>query len=95
MRRHPTCGAVVDIHDERAPDLCVLPAGHPGDCSHLSSDAPRRLIPLRCTFCGETWTGPASLIGRACNADPLAAPAVVQCEPEELERSIDWGKEVF
>ena len=53
-------------------------------------------IPLRCDFCGETWEGPASSIGRSCEQNPLAGSVDVrQCEPEELERFVDWDREVF
>jgi len=47
-------------------------------------------IPLRCTFCGETWAGPASMIGKSCVNNPhLGSPDVVQCDPEDLDQPVE------
>lgn len=58
-------------------------------------DTPGTTCPLRCLFCGETWIGSRRMIGKACQLDPLSSPSVVQCDPEELESSVDWEREVF
>lgn len=51
-------------------------------------------IPLKCSACGETWVGSASMIGKSCINNPLVgSPDVVQCDPEELDRIIDWDAE--
>lgn len=43
------------------------------------------LVPLRCRFCGETWSGPVSSIGNSCADNPLVGSVdVYQCSPEEL-----------
>ncbi len=58
-----------------------------------------KLIPLRCSYCGEVWEGSPSLIGKFCALNtrrPALAPGDVrQCDPEELSRVIDWDLEVF
>lgn len=39
-------------------------------------------VPLRCTFCGERWTGSARMLGRTCGENPLVGSVdVVQDEP--------------
>jgi hypothetical protein len=55
----------------------------------------KKLFPLKCSACGEAWMGSADSIGNPCIDNPLAAgaPTVFQCDPEELERDIDWDAE--
>jgi hypothetical protein len=53
------------------------------------------LIPLKCLYCGEVWTGPRTGIGGSCAANPLIGSIdVFQCSPEELDGPLG-PEEVF
>jgi hypothetical protein len=55
-----------------------------------------KLVPLKCAYCHETWTGSATMIGKSCMDNPLIGSVdVAQCDPEELVRVVDWDAEVF
>jgi hypothetical protein len=59
---------------------------------HLAPAAKR--IPLKCYYCGETWTGSATMIGKSCMDNPIIGSVdVAQCDPEELVQVIDWDAE--
>jgi hypothetical protein len=61
---------------------------------HLAPAAKR--TPLKCSYCGEAWTGSATMIGKSCMDNPIIGSVdVAQCDPEELVRDINWGIEVF
>lgn len=65
----------------------------------MTKNTSSKKIPLKCSFCGETWVGATTMIGKYCDQNTgrlIGAPGDVhQCDPEELERDIDWDVEVF
>ncbi len=36
-------------------------------------------IGLRCSYCGETWTGSRAMIGKACASNPVDLEPTVEC----------------
>lgn len=60
---------------------CIADPGGLGRAPIVSS----RLIPLRCLYCGETWSGSRTSLGRTCSLRRgLPERDVVQCSVEEL-----------